>query len=89
MVITDEIDFSAPSQPHTSGGFADIKQGQYRGFTVAVKKLRVAETDNFDKIRRVSGKDVFEADALALSSSFPSNSAKRLSFGILYLIQTS
>ena len=59
MVIRDEIDFSAPSQPHTSGGFADIKQGQYKGHTVAVKKLRVAETDNFDKIRRVSRNEIF------------------------------
>jgi len=52
MVITDKIDFS--NQPHTSGGFADIKQGQYKGFNVAVKTLRVGEGDNFDKIRRVS-----------------------------------
>ena len=59
MVIKDKIDFSAPSQPHTSGGFADIKQGQYKGFTVAVKKLRVAETDNFVKIRKVSGSEIF------------------------------
>ena len=59
MIIRDEIDFSAPSQPHTSGGFADIRQGRYKGFTVAVKKLRVAETDNFDKIRKVSGNEIW------------------------------
>ena len=53
MIITDKIDFSATSQPHTSGGFADIKPGQYKGCTVAVKSLRVATTDNFEKIRKV------------------------------------
>ena len=55
MVIRDEIDFSASGQLCTSGGFADIKPGKYKGCTVAMKKLRVAETDNFDKIRKVSG----------------------------------
>ena len=58
MVITDKIDYSA-RQPHTSGGFADIKPGQYKGCTVAVKVLRVAATDDFEKIRKVSGKGVF------------------------------
>lgn len=55
MVITDKIEFSASGQPLTSGGFADIRQGEYKGCPVAVKTLRVAPTDNFDKIRRVSG----------------------------------
>ena len=59
MVIADKIGFSASGQPHTSGGFADIKQGQYEGYTVAVKTLRVAKADNFEKIRRVSGHGVF------------------------------
>ena len=59
MVITDKIDFSTPNQPHTSGGFADIKQGDYKGCNVAVKTLRVRQDDNFDKIRRVSWKEVF------------------------------
>ena len=53
MIITDKIDFSASSKPHTSGGFVDIKPGQYEGCTVAVKTLRVATTVNFDKIREV------------------------------------
>jgi len=59
MVITDDIDYSASSQPHTSGGFADIRQGKYRGRTVAVKTLRVGTSDNFEKIRKVSGMVVF------------------------------
>ena len=53
MVITDKIDFS-PGQPRTSGGFADIKLGVYKGCTVAVKILRVAMSDDFGKIRKVS-----------------------------------
>jgi len=56
MIITDNIDFSPSGQPHTSGGFADIKPGKYRGCTVAVKILRVAASDNFEKIRKVSRK---------------------------------
>ena len=52
MIIADKIDFSAISQPHTSGSFMDIKPGQYKGCTVAVKSLRVAITNNF-KIRKV------------------------------------
>ena len=61
MVITEEIDFSASNQHHTSGGFADIKPGKYKGCTVAVKTLRVAMADNFDKIRKVSRKETFAA----------------------------
>ena len=88
MVITDKLDFSTSSQSHMSGGFADIKQGQCKGFTVAVKTLRVRETDNFDKIRRVSWKQVSRLGRTTLR--FPaSNSAKRLSFGIHCPTRTS
>ena len=59
MIIADKIDFSASDKPHTSGGFADIKPGQYKGYTVAVKTLRLASTDNLAKVRMVSGKEVF------------------------------
>ena len=55
MIITGEIDFSGSGHLSTSGGFADIKPGLYEGSTVAVKTLRVATTDNFDKIRKVRG----------------------------------
>ena len=53
MIITDKIDFSASSYPSVSGGFADINPGRYKGHTVAVKTLRLASTDNFEKIRKV------------------------------------
>ena len=59
MVITDKIDYSVSDQPHTSGGFADIKPGRYNGRAVAVKVLRVAEKDDFEKIRKVSAGNVF------------------------------
>ena len=85
MTIKGKIDYSASSQYHTSGGFADIKQGKYRGGMVAVKIMRVAVTDDFVKIRKVSG---FRSGGISPTFS-TSNSAKRLSFGILCLIQTS
>ena len=59
MTTTDEIDYSVPDQLHISGGFADIRQGRYKGCAVAVKTLRVSNADDLKKIRKVSGKDVF------------------------------
>jgi serine/threonine protein kinase len=59
VVIKGEIDFSDPTQPQTSGGFADIKPGKYKGCTVAVKTLRVSMADDLDKIRKVSKEFVF------------------------------
>ena len=53
MVITDEIDFSDCGLSYKSGGFADVRPGQYNGRTVAVKTLRVTMTDDFDKTRKV------------------------------------
>ena len=61
MVITDKIEYSS-NQPQKSGGFADIKPGRYRGCDVAVKVLRVARTDNFEKIRKVSGGQAFAVE---------------------------
>ena len=61
IVIPDKIDDSRSGQLQTSGGFADIKQGQYRGFTVAIKTLRVSKedekADNFETIRKVRTRD--------------------------------
>ena len=81
MIIADNIEISTSNQSHTSGGFADIKQGQYKGLTVAVKTLRVGVVDDLDKIRRVSREEVFVAGRMTLRQP-PSNSVKRLSFGI-------
>jgi len=58
MVITDKIEYYS-NQPQKSGGFADIKPGRYRECAVAVKVLRVAQSDNFENIRKVSGKRAF------------------------------
>jgi hypothetical protein len=62
MIITEKIDYSGSGQLYMSGGFADIKPGKYKGCTVAVKTLRVAVTDDFEKIKKVSGKDVFPVE---------------------------
>ena len=87
MVITDEIDFSASSQLHISGGFADIKPGKYKGRAVAVKTLRVDVSDDFVKIRKVGGEEVSAVRRNCTEIMF-SNSVKRLSFGTRYLIRT-
>ena len=73
MVFKDEIDYSASGQYHTSGGFADVKQGKYGKGTVAVKIMRVAVRDNLEKIRSVSW---LRSGQIPLTFS-PSNSAKR------------
>ena len=88
MVIKDEINFSALSQPPKSGGFADIRQGHYKGTTVAVKKLKLGEGDNFDKVRRVSGEKVFAVGCNDAEVA-PSNFVRRLSFGTRYPTRTS
>ena len=61
MVIKDDINLSTSAQPYTSGGFADIKLGEYKGHRVAVKVLRVGVVDDWTKIRKVSGKQVLAA----------------------------
>ena len=53
-MVIDEIAIPGSSQVYTSGGFADIKVGKYKGHAVAIKMLRVAEQDDFKKIRKVS-----------------------------------
>ena len=52
MMITEEIEVS--DKILASGGFADTWTGTYVGHLVAVKTLRVAEQDDFLKIRKVS-----------------------------------
>ena len=56
MVIKSKINFSASGHPDMSGGFADIKKGDYKGYPVAVKTMRVSMEDNLAKIRSVSWK---------------------------------
>jgi len=89
MIITGEIEYSS-SQLQTLGGFADVKPGWYEGRAVAVKELRVAITDKSEKIREVSRKAfAAEWDNNQDRQSSPRNSARKSSFGIRYLIQTS
>jgi hypothetical protein len=52
MMITETIEASGPVL--ASGGFADVRTGTYMGHLVAVKSLRVAATDDWPKIQKVS-----------------------------------
>jgi serine/threonine protein kinase len=52
MMITEKIEVE--EKILASGGFADVRRGTYMGHLVAVKTLRVAEKDDFLKIRKVS-----------------------------------
>ncbi|KAF9789247.1 kinase-like domain-containing protein [Thelephora terrestris] len=65
MVIKDEIEHPDSAQLQTSGGFADIKQGWYDGHMVAVKTMRVAVTDDFDKLRKQFCKEVIIWNSLS------------------------
>ena len=67
MIITDEIDFSDYHQPLIVKGFAGIKQGRYEGRIIAVKVTQVEVTGDFEKIKKVSWKDVFVIGALTLT----------------------
>ena len=62
MKITEKLDIPKSPQPYKSGGFADIKQAQYNGHAVAVKTMRVAASDDFKKIRKVSEENVVIVD---------------------------
>ena len=62
MVITDKVDILDSGQPSTWGGFADIKRGEYKGHPVAVKTMRVAASDAFERIRKVSVESEFTTE---------------------------
>jgi len=73
-----------------SGGFADVRCGRYMGHLVAVKTLRVAEQDDFAKIRKVGINVCFFPLPGTLSQPFrSSNSVRRSSSGAHYLTRTS
>jgi serine/threonine protein kinase len=65
MVITEKIEVE--DMILASGGFADVRRGRYVGHLVAVKTLRVAEQDDFLKIRKVNINDIFLASWDAVS----------------------
>jgi hypothetical protein len=52
MVITERFEVS--HNVLASGGFSDVRRGKHMGHHVAVKTMRVAEQDDFLKIRKVS-----------------------------------
>ncbi|KAF9789222.1 kinase-like domain-containing protein [Thelephora terrestris] len=65
MVIKDDIEHPDFAQLQTSGGFADIKQGRHNTNMVAVKTMRVAVTDDFDKLRKQFCKEVIIWNSLS------------------------
>ena len=60
MVITDESESSTYDQPPRSGGRQYFGKGQYKGYIVAVKKLKLPIASiSHEESRRVSGNKVF------------------------------
>jgi len=59
MIITEHIEVNR--RVLESGGFSDVRCGRYMGCLVAVKRLRIAEHDNFVEIRKVSINDISSA----------------------------
>ena len=45
--------------PRCCGGFADVWKGKHLGREVAAKGLRVCETDDFDRVRKVGSPTLF------------------------------
>ena len=52
MVITENIEVG--DKILANGGFADVRIGRHKGHLVAVKTLRIAPADDFQKIKKVS-----------------------------------
>lgn len=53
-----------------SGGFSDVRRGNYRGHLVAVRTMRVTTQDDILKIRKVSDDDMLPSlviDRLSLA----------------------
>ena len=50
-LLSDKFDVSG--LPLASGGFADVRMGAFKGKSVAVKSLRVSESDGRVKFRKV------------------------------------
>ena len=45
--------FDTSGIPHASGGFSDVWKGSFKGKNVAVKSLRITESDDKNRIRKV------------------------------------
>ena len=86
-MITEKIEVE--DKILASGGFADVRRGKYMGHLVAVKALRVAEQDDFAKIRKVTINDISPPLEKRSHPLCTSNSARRSSFGAHCLTHTS
>ena len=63
-MITEDIEVS--DRIVASGGFADVRTGTYKGHLVAVRTLKVTNTDDIPKIREVSVDGIFSATSNAV-----------------------
>ena len=73
-MITEKIEVE--DRVLASGGFADVRRGKYMGYLVAVKTLRVAETDDFTKIRKVRIRNILSAPREAVPTTLPQQFCK-------------
>ena len=55
-LLSDKFELSGSGPPCASGGFADVRMGVFKGKNVAVKSLRVSESDNKTRIRKVGNR---------------------------------
>ena len=52
-LLSEMLELSGSELPRASGGFADIRMGVSKRKNVAVKSLRISESDDKVKIRKV------------------------------------
>ena len=66
-LLSDKFDVSGP--PRASGGFADLRMGTFKGKNVAAKSLRVSESDDKARIRKVGNEAASHLDSLTLCTA--------------------
>ena len=78
MILTERIEVS--DKIIASGGFADVRTGEFMGGLVAVKTIRVAEKDDILKIRKVSA--MAPPSPETRPKSFSSNFVRKPFYGV-------
>ena len=68
MMITKNIMIS--DKILASSGFADVRTGMYMGHLVAVKTMRVAEWDDYLRLRKVGVDDILSSTLDAILTTF-------------------
>ena len=54
FILADGFD-TLESRPFTSGGFADVYRGTYKGQPVVAKALKTTSVDDLENVHKVSG----------------------------------